>query len=137
MKLTYTRTLARRTFFAFLGFIILLSVVALFVRSSVNEKLNKISQVSRDIESNRAEPEKALLLLHQADDDFQRSLVNNDNRLKTGYKQELSLAFNKIDTLLQKQVSDTLNLTSQERARIKYWHQQKESLSARIYLLRH
>ena len=137
MKLTYTTTLARRIFFAFLGFIILLSVVALFVRDSINSKLSKISQVSRDIESNRAEPEKALLLLHQADDDFQRSLVNNDNRLQTSCKQELSLALNKIDTLLKKQVSDTSNLTPLERTRIKYWRQQKKSLSARVYLLRH
>ena len=137
MKLTYTRTLARRIFFAFLGFIILLSVVALFVRDSINDKLNKISQVSRDIENNRAEPEKALLLLHRADDAFQQSLVNNDNGLKTNYKQELSLAFNKIDTLFRKQVSDSSNLTSLERARIKYWHQQKKPLSNRLYLLRH
>ena len=136
MKLTYTQTLARRIFFAFLGFIIILSVVALFVRDSINDKLNKISQVSGDLENNRSEPEKALLLLHQADDNFQRSLVNNDNKLKTNYKQDLSLAFNKIDTLLQKKVSDISNLTSLERTRIKYWHQQKISLSDRLYLLR-
>ena len=136
MKLTYTRTLARRIFFAFLGFIILLSVVALFVRDSINDKLNKISQVSKDIESNRAEPEKVLLLLHHADDDFQQSLVNNNKKLRTNYEQGISLAFNKIDTLLQKQLSDTSNLTSQEMARIKYWHQQKAALSDRLHLLR-
>ncbi|HEY9001124.1 MAG TPA: HAMP domain-containing sensor histidine kinase [Mucilaginibacter sp.] len=136
MKLTYTRTLARRIFFAFLGFIIMLSVVALFVRNSINDKLNKISQVSKDIESNRAEPEKILLLLHLADDNFQQSLINNNRKLKENYQQKISIAFNKIDTLLQKQVSDTSNLTLLERARIKYWHQQKASLSGRLYLLR-
>jgi len=136
MKLTYTRTLVRRIFFAFLGFIIILSVVALFVRDSINDKLNKISQVSEDIESNRAEPEKALLLLHHADYDFQHSLVDNDKKLKTSYQQELTLAFNKVDTLLQKQVSDTSNLTSQERSRIKHWYQQKVSLSHQLHVLR-
>ncbi|HTK22028.1 MAG TPA: HAMP domain-containing sensor histidine kinase [Mucilaginibacter sp.] len=136
MKLTYTRNLVRRTFFAFLGFIIILSVFALFVRDSVNDKLNKISQVSEDIESNRAEPEKALLLLHQADYNFQHSLVNNDKILKTGYQQKLTLAFDKIDTLLQKQVSDTANLTFQERSRIKHWYQQKVSLSDQLHILR-
>lgn len=136
MKLTYTRTLARRIFFAFLGFIIILSVVALFVRDAINEKLNRISEVSNDIESNRTEPEKVLLLLHKADNDFQQSLVKNNAKLKASYQQEISLAFNKIDTLLRKQVSDTSNLASQERARIKYWYQQKVSLSNRLYLLR-
>jgi signal transduction histidine kinase len=136
MKLTYTRTLVRRIFFAFLGFIIILSVVALFVRDSINDKLNKISQVSEDIESNRAEPEKALLLLHQADYDFQHSLVNNDKKLKTSYRHELTLAFNKVDTLLQKQVSDTSDLTSQEKARIKHWYQQKVYLSDQLHILR-
>jgi len=136
MKLTYTRNLVRKIFFAFLGFIIILSVVALFVRDSINHKLNKISQVSEDIESNRAEPEKALLLLHQADYDFQHSLVDNDKKLKTNYQQELTLAFNKVDTLLQKQVSDTSNLTSQERSRIKHWYKQKVSLSDQLHVLR-
>jgi signal transduction histidine kinase len=136
MKLTYTRTLARRISFAFLGFIIILSVVALFVRDSINDKLNKISQVSKDIENNRAEPEKLLLLLHKADDDFQQSLVKNNKDLKATYRQEISLAFNKIDTLLHKQVSDTSNLTPPERVRMKYWYQQKVSLSGRLYSLR-
>ena len=136
MKLTYTTTLTRRIFFAFLVFIIILSVVALFVRGSINDKLNKISQISKDIESNRAEPEKVLLLLHQADADFQQSLVNNNTKLKANYQQGMSLAFNKTDTLLQKQVSDTSNLTSLERARIKYWYQQKIPLSGRLYLRR-
>ena len=137
MKLTYTTTLTRRIFFAFLGFIIILSVVALFVRNSVNDKLNKISQVSKDIESSRAEPEKVLSLLHRADNNFQQSLVNNNTKLKANYQQGISLAFNKVDTLLQKQVSDTSSLTSLERARIKYWHQQKAVLSNRLSLLRH
>jgi len=136
MKLTYTTTLTRRIFFAFLGFIIILSVVALFVRDSINDKLNKISQVSKDIENNRAEPEKVLLLLHKADADFQQSLVKNNKNLKTTYQQEISLAFDKIDTLLHKQVSDTSNLTSPERARMKYWYQQRVALSDRLYLLR-
>jgi two-component system sensor histidine kinase BarA len=136
MKLTYTRTLARRISFAFLGFIIILSVVALFVRDSINDKLNKISQVSNDIESNRAEPEKVLLLLHKADDHFQQSLVKNNGKSKTSYQQEISLAFNKIDTLLQKKLSDTSNLSSVERTRIKYWYQQRSALSGRLNLLR-
>lgn len=136
MKLTYTTTLTRRIFFAFLGFIIILSVVALFVRDSINDKLNKISQVSKDIESSRSEPEKVLMLLHRADNDFQQSLVKNNTELKTNYQQGISLAFNKVDTLLQKQVSDTSSLTSPERARIKYWHQQKAALSNRLHLLR-
>jgi len=136
MKLTYTRNLVRRIFFAFLGFVIILSVVALFVRDSINDKLNKISQVSNDIENNRAEPEKVLLLLHKADDDFKQSLVKNNGQLRTTYRQELSLAFNKIDTLLHKQVSDSSNLTSLELARIKYSYQQRVSLSGRLYLLR-
>lgn len=136
MKLTYTRNLVRRIFFAFLGFVIILSVVALFVRDSINDKLNKISQVSNDIENNRAEPEKALLLLGKADNDFKQSLVKNNGKLRTTYRQELSLAFNKIDTLLHKQVSDSSNLTSLEKARIKYWYQQRTALSGRLYLLR-
>jgi signal transduction histidine kinase len=136
MKLTYTTTLTRRIFFAFLGFIIILSVVALFVRDSINDKLNKISQVSKDIESSRAEPEKVLSLLHRADNDFQQSLTNNNMKLKANYQQGISLAFSKIDTLLQKQVSDTSSLTSPERGRIKYWHQQKAALWNRLYLLR-
>lgn len=137
MKLTYTRALARKIFLAFLAFVIILSVAALFVRDSIADKLDRISQVSKDIENNRSEPEKALQLLHKADDYFQQSLVNNDGKLKTNYKQELSLAFSKIDTLLQKRISDTANLTLPERASAKYWHQQKLSLSGRLYSLHH
>ena len=88
------------------------------------------------MESDRSQPEKALLLLHEADDDFQQSLVNKDSRKSADYKIKLSQAFGKIDTLL-KEESDTTNLGTPQRAKIKYWYGKKVELSDKLYVLRH
>ena len=137
MKVTYTRILARKILLAFLALIILLSISALFVRDSIISKLDNVSKISSNIENNRFGPEKVLLLLHKADNDFQQSLISNDSKLKTDYETELSLAFSQIDTLIQEKETDTTNLTSKERARIKYWYQQKLDLSDNLYALKH
>jgi two-component system sensor histidine kinase BarA len=136
MKVTYTRILARKIVLAFLTFVIILSIVALFVRDSISDKLDHISKISSNIESDRFQPEKALLLLHEADDDFQQSLVNTSSKKNIDYKIKLSQAFGKIDTLL-KEESDTTNLTILQRGKIKYWYNKKVELSDKLYVLKH
>ena len=136
MKVTYTRPLARKILIAFLAFIIILSVVALFVRDSITGNLNAITKLANTNNSDQSQPEKALVMLHKADNDFQESLVSPDTSLKTAYKTELSLAFGKIDTLLKEQ-TDTNNLNSHQRAKIRYWYGEKLALSNRLLVLRH
>jgi len=136
MKVTYTRPLARKLLIAFLAFIIILSVVAIFVRDSITGNLNAITKLANSNNSDQSQPEKALVMLHKADNDFQESLVSSDTSLKTNYKTELSLAFGKIDTLLRAQ-TDTNNLNSHQRGKIKYWYGEKLALSNRLLVLRH
>src|ERR1700749_1268612 len=122
MKVTYTRILARKILLAFLTFVIILSIAALFVRDSISEKLENISRLSNNIESDRSKPEHALLLLHQAEDDFQESLIDTSSKKAGDYKIKLSQAFNEIDTLLKEQ-TDTANLSPVQRSKLKFWHQ--------------
>jgi len=136
MKVTYTRVLARNIILTFLAFVIILSITALFVRDSISKKLQNISNISNNTKNYQSEPEKVVLLLHEADNDFQESLVSTKKGKNTEYKIKLSEAFEKIDTLL-KEESDTTNLTTVQRERLKYWHNRKLELSDKLYLLKH
>jgi len=115
---------------------LLLSVAAFFVRNSISKKLANISTLSNNIESDQSKPEHVLLLLHQAEDDFQESLVNVNSKKSADYKIKLSRAFGEIDTLL-KEKTDTSNLTFVQRTKIKFWYQKKLKLSDQLYILKH
>jgi signal transduction histidine kinase/ActR/RegA family two-component response regulator len=136
MKITYTNLLARKILLAFLLVTIAISVVALFVRNNINNKLARISKLAGNVENSRPRPEQILLLLHQAEDDFQSSLLNADSKRSADYKTNLSLAFKQIDTLLRS-TADTVNLTSTERNKIKFSYHEKLKLSERLYELKH
>ncbi|MGZ3928329.1 MAG: hybrid sensor histidine kinase/response regulator, partial [Mucilaginibacter sp.] len=136
MKVTYTRVLARKVLLAFLSFIIILSITALFVRDSITKKLESISKLANGVETDRSRPEQALLLLHESEDDFQESLINANSKKSIDYKLKLSKAFDKIDTLL-KEKADTTQLTDIQRNKIKLWHQKKLNLSDKLSVLRH
>jgi two-component system sensor histidine kinase BarA len=135
MKVTYTRTLARKTLLTFLVFVIILAVAALFVRNAITKKLEDISKLASNIE-HRLKPEQALLLLHQAEDDFQESLLDINGPKSNDYKVKLTLAFNKIDTLLNTQ-TDTTQLTAAQGNQVKVWYKKKLELSNRLFGLKH
>lgn len=121
---------------AFLLFTVVISVVALFVRNNINNKLANLSKLAGTVESSRPRPEQILLLLHQAEDDFQASLLNADSKRSAEYKTNLSLAFKQIDTLVRS-TADTMNLTAAERDKIKFSYREKLKLSERLYELKH
>lgn len=135
MKVTYTKTLARKLVLTFLTFVIILAVAAIFVRSSITTKLEDISKLASSAE-HRLKPEQALLLLHQAEDDFQESLLDINGPKSNEYKVKLTLAFNKIDTLL-KTNTDTAQLTAAQGNQIRVWYKKKLELSDRLFELKH
>lgn len=135
MKVTYTRTLARKILLTFLTFVIILAGAAIFVRSSITNKLDKISKLASSVE-HRLKPEQALLLLHQAEDDFQESLLDINGPKSKEYKVKLTLAFDKIDTLLSTH-ADTTQLTAVQGDQVRGWHKKKMELSDRLFELKH
>lgn len=135
MKVTYTKTLARKVILTFLAFVIILAVAAIFVRSSITKKLEDISKLASSVE-HRLKPEQALLLLHQAEDDFQESLLDINGPKSNDYKVKLTLAFNKIDTLL-KTNTDTTQLTAAQGDQVRVWYKKKLELSDRLFNLKH
>ncbi|WP_184550973.1 helix-turn-helix transcriptional regulator [Mucilaginibacter sp. FT3.2] len=136
MNLTYTWILARKILFIFLGFAIIFSIVSLVIRGSLTTKLKNTSKLAKDLGQDQSRPEKILLLIHSAEDDFQESLLDADNNKGASYKAKLSLVFNIIDTLLKEKV-DTSRLTALERNRVKFWYGKKLGLSHKLYLLKH
>lgn len=135
MRVTYTKTLARKLILTFLAFVIVLAVAAIFVRSSITKKLEDISNLASSVE-HRLKPEQALLLLHQAEDDFQESLLDINGPKSNDYKVKLTLAFNKIDTLL-KTNTDTTQLTTAQGDQVRVWYKKKLELSDRLFDLKH
>ncbi|SMC96995.1 sensor histidine kinase [Pedobacter nyackensis] len=135
MKVTYTKALARKILLSFLAFVILLAIAAFFVRSSITKKLEDISKLASNVE-HRLKPEQALLLLHQAEDDFQESLLDVNGPKSIEYKIKLTQAFNKIDTLL-KTNTDTTQLTTAQGNQVRVWYKKKLELSDRLFQLKH
>lgn len=136
MKPTYTKFLSRKIILAFLAGVIVLAIAALFVRYSITHKLENLSKFAYDIERDQSKPQRALLLLHQAEDDFQESLLSTDSTKSNAYKVKLSLAFDEIDSLL-KENTDTAGLSAVQRNKVRYWYHQKLKLSENLYTLKH
>jgi signal transduction histidine kinase len=128
--------LSRKILLAFLAFTIILIIAALFVRDMITERLAHTAQVSHLMDLNNSRPQQALLLLHQAEDLFQSSLVDEDANKARAYQSKLSLAFAEIDTLLNMQ-HDTARLNPEQRAQLHTWHNQKIKLSADLLSARH
>ncbi|TKC05961.1 hybrid sensor histidine kinase/response regulator [Pedobacter frigoris] len=136
MKVTHTKTLARKILLTFLAFVIVVSIAAIFVRSSITAKLEYISKLASNVERDQLKPQQTLLLLQQAEEDFQESLLNPDSIRSNSYKEKLNVAFNNIDTLL-KNNTDTANLTSEQSNTVRLLYSKKIILSERLLVLKH
>ncbi|MDN3548103.1 hybrid sensor histidine kinase/response regulator [Mucilaginibacter aquaedulcis] len=136
MKAIYTGIIARKILLVFLSFTILLSIAAFFVRNNITHKLENISALANQAGEDQSKPGEVLLILRQAEDDFQEALLNNNSSKSSDYKKRLSLAFAKIDSLL-KAKDNTTSLTSDQRKKIKVWYNNKLQLSNRLYPLKH
>jgi hypothetical protein len=134
--LTYTKILGRKILLVFLIFTIIFALTALVVQRNINNKLKDVTNLATNVEHSQTKPEQVLLLLHQAEDDFQESLLNNNGAKILDYKAKLSMAFNEIDTLLREK-ADTSHLTSSQNTQVKLWYKQKLDLSDKLYVLRH
>ncbi|SDF88993.1 sensor histidine kinase [Mucilaginibacter sp. P25] len=127
--------LSRKILLAFLAFTIILVIAALFVRDKITERLAHTARVSHLMDLNNSRPQQALLLLHEAEDLFQSSLVDASTAKAQAYQDKLSMAFAEIDTLLNMQ-HDTTRLNTAQRAQLHTWHTQKVKLSAELFSAR-
>jgi hypothetical protein len=136
MNVTYTKTLGRKILLVFMVFTVIFSLTALVVQKNITKKLNEVSNLATNVEHSQSKPEQALLLLHQAEDDFQEALLNADTQKIVDYKTKLSKAFNEIDTLLREK-ADTSRLSPAQNSQVKSWYIRKIELSDKLYSLRH
>lgn len=136
MRLTYTKILSRKILLSFLAFSIILAIAAFFVRSAISGKLERISKLAHSVELDQSAPQHALLLIHQAEDDFQESLLNPDTTKSRLYKVKLALAFKEIDSLLKAKPEIT-ELSTADYNRVQVLYSQKLKLSAQLYTLKH
>ncbi len=136
MKVTYTSILSRKILLSFLVLIIIVAIAALFVRDSIAQKLAATAGLSHKIEQDQSRPQQVLLLLHEAEDLFQSSLLGNDINQNKIYKRKLWQAFTQIDTLLKANF-DTVKLNAGQRMQIRNWYSQKLKLSDNLISVRH
>lgn len=136
MKVTYTQTQSRKILLAFLAIVIVLAIAALFVRNSISHNLENIVKQANNVDVDGSKPQQILLLLHQAEDDFQESLLNVKSKKSADYKSKLSKAFNQIDTLLRR-TTDTLQITPDQSIKVKDWYRKKLQLSDKLYAVKH
>jgi hypothetical protein len=136
MNFTYTKVLARKILLVFLLFTVIFSIVALIVRNTITKKLDNVSKLSNKFERGQSKPGQVLLLLHQAEDDFQEWLLDANSKKSAEYKVKLLKAFDEIDTLL-KETTDTTHLSPAQRNKVIFWYHRKLVLSDKLYGLRH
>jgi signal transduction histidine kinase/CheY-like chemotaxis protein len=133
---TDIKGLSRRILIAFILFVIALAIAALFVNSSISHQLADLSKQTSGVEYDEAKSQKALLLLHEAEDDFQESLLTGDTVKSNSYKTKLSLSFNLIDSLLKDDI-DTTKLPAEQRIKVRNLFLKKLKLSDNLYILKH
>ncbi|SDE34129.1 Signal transduction histidine kinase [Mucilaginibacter pineti] len=127
---------SRKILIAFIALVITLVIVALFVNNSISGKLNSLSKLTLNLEYDQAKSQRAILLLHEAEDDFQASLLTADAAKSNDYKTKLSRSFILIDSLLKDNI-DTAKLTSAQRAKVRYLYLKKLKLSNSLSVLKH
>jgi len=130
------KSISRKILLAFITLIIALAVVALFVNGSVSNRLNELSRLTLNLEYDQAKSQRALLLLHEAEDDFQASLLTSDGLKNDAYKAKLAQSFTLIDSLLKDNI-DTAKLTESQRTKVRNLYVKKLKLSANLYVLKH
>ncbi|SDT14763.1 hypothetical protein SAMN05216490_2591 [Mucilaginibacter mallensis] len=136
MNISYTWALARKILIVFLALTILSSIAALLIRNSITQKLVDLTKLAKPVGQDEVEAEQILMLLHQAENDFQESLLSANSRKSIDYKTHLSLAFNQIDTLLKAEY-DTSKLNVQQRKDVKFWYLKKLKLSDDLRMLKY
>lgn len=135
MKISHSKVLSKRLLLAFSLFAIILTLVAFVVRYAVSQKLNNVVTQVHKIESKESKPERVLLLMHQAENDFQQSFLSAGNLQGSTYKTKLLQAFNKIDTILSTSL-DTSKPYMAQYVDIKSWYTKKIALSDRYNILK-
>jgi hypothetical protein len=116
--------------------VIALAIAALFVNNSISNQLADLSKQTSGIEYDEAKSQKALLLLHEAEDDFQESLLTGDTVKSNLYKTKLLSSFNLIDGLLKDDI-DTTKLSAAQRVKVRHLFLKKLKLSDNLYILKH
>lgn len=134
MKISLTRGLARKVLLSLLALVAVLAVAAIIVRDNITRKLETISRLAQSYDG-KVDPKDALLLLQQAEDDFQQSLVDLDSLKGVAYRTKLSLAFNAIETLIE-QSADISQFGAEQRKQVQSWHSKKILLSERLFVLK-
>jgi DNA-binding CsgD family transcriptional regulator len=136
MNAAFTRILGRKILLVFLILTIIFSTASIFIRNTITKKLQVVSKFVYNPNEAQTKAEHALLLLHQAEDDFQESLVNSDSKKNSDYKMKLSGAFGEIDSLLNQKIISS-QLTEEQGGQIKLWYKRKVELSDKLYDLKH
>lgn len=135
MWLASKRKLMQKFLISLMIFIAALTIIALFSRHAINEKGKHLLTV---IENNHYPAEQAsdaLLLLNQAENDFQIAILSYSPRKLAMFKDKLKQAFLKIDSISQVKV-DSSFLSSGQRESMQWQYQQKVHLSDRIFALK-
>ncbi|MCQ6957736.1 hybrid sensor histidine kinase/response regulator [Mucilaginibacter aquariorum] len=133
---TNIKSLSRRILIAFILFVIALVIAALFVNNSISRQLADLSKQTSGIEYDEVKSQRALLLLHEAEDDFQESLLTANSPKTESYKTKLSQSFNLIDSLLKDNI-DTTKLSAAQRIKVRYLYLKKLKLSDNLYILKY
>ncbi|ACU02697.1 hybrid sensor histidine kinase/response regulator [Pedobacter heparinus] len=136
MEIKYTKVLARNILLTFLVFSIIFAVAALFLYNNITKKLAGISELASHIDREQEKPERALILLQQAEDDFQQYLLDINSKKDIDYRKNLSLAFYEVDALLHEN-KNIAYLTVAQRDKMKQLNQKRLKLSKEFILLKH
>lgn len=99
MLLPHKKMLMQRLMISLICFVAALALIALFVRYQLNNRSQHLLSVVENSRYPGEQAGEALLLLNEAENDFQLAILSYSPQKLSGYKRKLQVAFVKIDSL--------------------------------------
>jgi two-component system, NarL family, sensor histidine kinase BarA len=133
MSRLYSKPLSGRLLSGFAVLVIALAAGALIVRYTVSRQLSEVVRQVGIVEQNAARPQRILMLLHEAENEFQESFLTDSMPRNAAYRATLQRAFSAADSLLH---TDSLQPYLHQYADLRTWYVQKAELADKLNLLK-
>lgn len=136
MPLLHKKKLMQRLMISLMCFVAALTLVALYFRYQINQRSQHLLTVVQNSRYPGEQAGEALLLLNQAENDFQLAILSYSPQKLAGYKNKLQQAFVKMDSLNTLAGDSTLPASTIQPAATRQLYQQKVMLSDQIFELK-
>lgn len=129
------KKLMQRLMISLMIFIACITLIALYSRHTIDQRGQRLLSIIQNNHYPAEQAGEAMLLLNQAENDFQLAVLSYNARQLGIYKEHLHQAFVKIDSIRIQKADSTL-LPDSRQVKTQWLYQQKMTVSDRIFELK-